>query len=153
MLQLRSPLAWTAMAGFTLALGACASASQQDLGFRVQEPTPSQFASECGDRSGGEIEAIRSRLVDGFVMPPRGADLCEVMIHLGLPLELKIVRRSEWPVQLTYGYFDGPPISNRRPTLMVYMVVEDRPDVIEAPRRNPTRILAKLDRIEWLEQR
>ncbi len=150
--QLRTPIAWTAMVGLALAFEACAAASRQDLGFRVQEPSPSQFESECGDRSEDEIEAISLRLGDGFVMPPRGADLCEVMIHLGLPLEVKIVRDSEWPVQLTYGYFDGPPISNTRPTLILYMVVEDRPEVIEAPRRNPRRILAKLDRIEWLEQ-
>ena len=152
MLQLRRPIAWTAMAALTLAFEACAAASQQDLGFRAREPSPSQFASECGDRSEDEIEDMRSGLGDGFVMPPRGADLCEVMIHLGLPLEVKIVRDSEWPVQLTYGYFDGPPISNTHPTLILYMVVEDRPEVIEAPRRNPTRILAKLDRVEWLEQ-
>ena len=49
-----------------------------------------------------------------------------------------VIRRSEWPVQLTYGDFDGPPISNTRPTLILYMVLEDRPEIIEAPYGSPS---------------
>ena len=135
------------LAVVSLIVAACATAQpQRDPGFRFQEPTARQFDRECGNRSSEEIEAIRSGADQGFVLPPVGSDLCEVIIYLGLPLRIVTTHGSPWPVHLTYGYFEDSPTVFPRVTLRVYMVVgEGSVTAITDGDR------LAVDRIEWVD--
>ncbi len=143
------------MIAVILANAACATVSNADLGYRRQEPTEVWLESECGERDLTEIEALRGSVDGRLTLPPRGADICEVWSYLGVPLSIEVVRNSPWPVQLTYGYFDGIAslvsdtrfvFTNPRPTLRVLMTI----DPIKQ-RAAGRQLVPEFDCIVWMD--